>query len=128
MEDTIQRRFKIYKEKALLILASAKYDFSTSKVVPRKLGLYIIYNVKNEIIYVGKTNDLRRRLFQNHRTDNIKGSHFRRAISQDYGFRKEEEISKFVGENCLFQFHETREDQSLLEHFLIAMLHPQLNR
>jgi predicted GIY-YIG superfamily endonuclease len=127
-ESMIKEKIDEYMEKTMQILESPKFNFLSSEVVHGDSGIYVIYDKRDgSIIYVGKTNNLKRRLFQNHKSGNIKGSQFRRALKEYYSFKDEKDISQFIKNNCVFQFYES-DVITLLEHFLIAILLPRLNR
>lgn len=81
------------------------------------------------LIYVGRTENLRRRLLGDHKRGNIKGSQFRRALKQNFNLNSESQITKYILENCSFQFLviDEFEETVRLEHFTTAVLGPLLN-
>ena len=92
--------------------------------------VYVIYNEKEmAIIYAGRTKNLRRRLFGDHKRGNIKGSQFRSALRKNYSLDSETQITRYILENCSFQFMviEEFEEMVRLEHFTAAVLAPILN-
>ncbi|MEM1839092.1 MAG: GIY-YIG nuclease family protein [Candidatus Bathyarchaeia archaeon] len=94
-----------------------------------KPGVYVIFNERNEAIYVGRTRNLRRRLLYDHRRENVRGSQFRKALMQNYGFKNKDEISSYIDQKCRFKFKEIEDpaERIRLEHFAIAILAPLLN-
>jgi excinuclease UvrABC nuclease subunit len=114
------------------LLARPKYGFSdvSSRDVPQELGVYVIYDEKQEkIIYIGRTRNLRRRLLGDHKRGNVEGSQFRKALGQKLALETEDEITNYILENCSFQFRVIKEFEEMvrLEHFATAVLAPVLN-
>jgi len=120
-----------YVRKVEELLACESFSFRdvTSEQVPKEPGVYVIFNERDKIIYVGRTRNLGRRLLGDHKNGNIRGSQFRRALMQNYGLKSEGEISKFIQNNCAFKFKviEEPEERIRLEHFTTAITAPQLN-
>jgi hypothetical protein len=110
-----------------MLLSNPILTFTTGEA-PRIPGLYVIYDDKPSIIYVGKSNNLRGRILGNHRSGNIRGSAFRKALMADRGFQSEEEISDYIRASCTFQFLPVDEELSAVEHFAIAVLNSKLNK
>jgi len=81
------------------------------------------------IIYAGRTKNLRRRLLSDHKRGNVVGSRFRKALQQNFALKSENEITKYILENCSFQFLAIKEFEETvrLEHFTTAVLAPSLN-
>jgi excinuclease UvrABC nuclease subunit len=122
----------VYSEKLKQILGQPVYRFATatSRRVPKESGIYIIHDVSSkQIIYAGRSKNLRVRLLQQHRQGNIRGSQFRKALGQKHNLNSETEISNYIRENCSFQFLpvENFEEMVRLEHFITAILAPTLN-
>jgi excinuclease UvrABC nuclease subunit len=114
------------------LLAESRYRFAeaSSPDVPKQAGVYVIYDKRiNEIIYAGRTKNLRRRLLGDHRRGNIRGSQFRKALGRNFDLKSEDEITSYILENCSFQFLHLEEFEEIisLEHFAIAVLGPILN-
>jgi len=119
-----------YVNKIKEILSTQSFSFKdvTPNQVPKKAGIYIIFNENNEIIYIGRTKNLRRRLLSDHKIGNIKGSQFRKALMKNYNFKNEKEISNYI-QKCAFKFKEIENsiERIRLEYFAIAILAPFLN-
>jgi excinuclease UvrABC nuclease subunit len=116
----------------LQILNQPAYRFSeaSSQQVPAAPGVYMIHdNSLKQIIYAGRSRNLRIRLLQQHKRGNIKGSQFRKALGQKHNLIAEERISDYITSNCSFQLLvvENFEERVRLEHFITAILAPVLN-
>jgi excinuclease UvrABC nuclease subunit len=127
-EAIVARYLKRLKE----VLGQPPKNFAddSSDDVPKKPGVYVIYNKKSQqIIYAGRTKNLRRRLLGDHRRGNIEGSQFRKALGQSLRTSSEKEIRKYIEENCSFRFLvvENFEEMVRLEHFVTAVIAPTLN-
>jgi len=88
------------------LMASQIFNFKSVHVelVPKKAGVYLILNEHSEVIYVGRTKNLCRRLLGDHMRGNIRDSQFRKALMQNYGLKNEEQISSYIKEKCSFKF------------------------
>lgn len=120
----------LVKLKEVLNQPVKNFADNRSDDVPKKPGVYIISDKKaQQIIYAGRTKNLRRRLMRDHRRGNIEGSQFRKALGQTLGTSNEKEIRKYIGENCSFRFLviEDFEEMVRLEHFVTAIIAPTLN-
>lgn len=114
------------------LLTRPKYSFSkvSSKDIPKEPGVYVIHDARlKAIIYIGRTRNLRRRILGNHKSGNIRGSQFRKALGQKLDLKSETEITNYILENCSFQFMVFKEFEEMvrLEHFATAVLAPVLN-
>jgi len=121
-----------YLEKMRKLLSKPKHGFSkaSSADVPRDPGVYAIHDTKlRTIIYIGRTGNLRRRLLGNHRSGNVRGSQFRKALAQYLNVQSEEQITQYILDNCSFQYVVIEEFEEIvrLEHFSTAILAPVLN-
>ena len=121
-----------YSKKLRQILNQPIYKFATvtSRRVPKESGVYLINNDSSkQIIYAGRSKNLRTRLLQQHRKGNVRGSQFRKALGQKHNLSSETDISAYIRDNCSFQFlpAESFEEMVRLEHFVTAILAPVLN-
>ena len=121
-----------YMEKMNLLLGTPSANFSdvSSSEIPRKPGVYVIYDrTLKSVIYAGRTKNLRRRLLSDHRRGNIDGSQFRKALGQKLFTNSEKMITQYILDNCSFRFLfvERFEKMVRLEHFITAILGPLLN-
>ena len=79
----------LYVKKLNELLARPRYSFSNvlSVNIPKEAGVYAIHDKGlKAIIYIGRTRNLKRRLLGNHKSGNIRGSHFRKALGQKFVF------------------------------------------
>ena len=98
--------------------------------VRKEPGVYVIFDKRvNAIIYTGRTKDLKRRLLRDHKSGNVRGSQFRKALQQRFTLKSEKDITDYILENCSFQFIIIKEFEEMvrLEHFTTAVLAPILN-
>jgi len=130
--DAHTRAVYRYSGKMNNLLVKPKYSFSdvSSADIPKEAGVYAIYDKRlAATIYIGRTRNLRRRLLRNHKSGNIRGSQFRKALGQNFALKPEAEITNYILKNCSFQFVvvEKFEEMVRLEHFATAVLAPVLN-
>jgi len=121
-----------YLAKLKDLLSSNEYNFreASSMHVPEKPGVYVIVDKENgDIIYIGRTKNLRRRILGNHKSGNIRGSQFRKALMRIYNLKDEQEISNYIQQKCAFKFKiiENQSERIRLEHFATAVIAPKLN-
>nr|MDO8097741.1 hypothetical protein [Candidatus Njordarchaeota archaeon] len=99
--------------------------------MPKEPDVNVITDNKSgELMYVSRTMNLRRRLFDNHHRGGIKNSQSRKKLSQHYDLEEnEDKINICVDDNCAFQFIKKPKigDRIVLEHFAVAVLRPILN-
>jgi excinuclease UvrABC nuclease subunit len=128
--DRLQADERTYLLTNLLrqLLESTVHDFADSRIVPNEKGVYLIYDKAKGLIYAGQSGRLRPRLFHDHLAGNINGSHFRKSLQQHLGAKSEDEIKRYISNQCVFQFLTTDTEYKYLEHFAIAVLKPLLNR
>ena len=130
-QKTLEETIAFYSEKLKQILNQPKYTFAEAapNQIPAASGVYLVYDNKtNEIVYAGKSRNLRTRLLQQHKTGNVEGSQFRKALGQKHNLNSELQISEYIASNCNFQFLtvDSREEIVRSEHFIAAILAPTL--
>jgi hypothetical protein len=125
MEGTIH----LLKPYIRQLVPSPKFSFDF-KSLPKVPGIYAIYDNDDSLIYVGKTNNLARRLLREHKSGNRRGSAFRRAMSIEKGLDEEAKLTSYILRNCKFQYLELSDERllSAVEHFAISVLNPRLNK
>jgi len=128
----VQSNLAFYFEKLKRILDQPVYNFSevTPEQVPAVSGVYVVYdNSSNQMIYAGKSKNLRVRLLQQQKSGNIRGSYFRKALGQKHNLDGEAKISDYIKDNCSFKLLEVEsfEEMIRLEHFITAIMAPILN-
>lgn len=74
-------------------------------------GVYIVYNKDNEIIYIGKASNLRKRILSDHLggDEKMTTSTLRRSISKVYNIPPGQPVRNWMRKNCLFS-HITIQD------------------
>lgn len=126
-DSAISRYLETMKE----LLNTTECEFAKPQVaIPEEGGVYIIHdNATKDVIYVGRTKNLHKRLLSHHRRGNIKGSQFRKALARHSSLKTESEISEYVLANCSFRFMPVEDFENMvrLEHFTTAILGPILN-
>ena len=86
----------LYSKKLEQVLNQPVFRFATvtSKRVPKESGVYLIHDDSSkQIIYAGRSKNLRTRLLQQHKKGNVRGSQFRKALGQKHNLTSEVEIS-----------------------------------
>jgi len=113
------------------LMASRIFSFKNVDftLVPKKAGVYLILDEQGEVIYIGRTANLNRRLLGDHMRGNVRGSQFRKALMQNYELKSEKQVSSYIKEKCSLKFKivENIEERIRLEHFATAVLAPILN-
>ena len=91
-------------------LASEKFKFFDLKPssIPDKLpGVYAIYNL-NETLYVGRTKNLRQRLYNNHLMGPISNARLKKYIIEDMtcfpNINTLNEAKEYLRKNCYIQY------------------------
>ena len=122
-----------YLDKLNRLLSNTNHSFDElppTSVLSRSLGVYVIFDKRSkEVIYAGRSKNLRRRLLGDHKRGNIDGSQFRKALGRSIGTVNEEEISEYIRKNCTYQFLklDNFKEAVRLEHFITAIIGPVLN-
>jgi len=92
--------------------------------IPETGGVYAIIHDGN-VIYIGSTNNLKRRILNNHLMGSKDVSVLRKKLLKE--FRSEEAITKFLN-NCSVAFMPVEGSiRKVLEYYLIAILKPKYN-
>ena len=94
--------------------------------MPDVSGIYAIYE-NGEIIYIGISSNLRRRLLGDHRSGDRQASSLRRNLAAFYKLDSEEKITEHILNNFKFKYAKVDSPKNL-EHFVISILMPKLNR
>ena len=128
IQSSITKYFKMLKQ----ILDQPIFSFaeSTMEQVPSVSGVYVIYdNSSNQMIYAGKTKNLKVHLLKQHQKGNIKDSKFRKALARKFSLENENQVTNYVRKNCSFKLIELESltEMLRLEHFITAVMAPVLN-
>ena len=114
------------QEIAEQLLKKHPLPYEELKNIPKTQGVYLVYNTKGVIIYVGKGKVLRRRIKDDHISGETKftTSILRRKISKAYSIKSGQEMRDWMVKNCLFAWIEitSHDETSLVEDLLIAHL------
>jgi hypothetical protein len=126
-EDAINKLFE--QKKKLMARQSHSFAKATLKELKNTGGVYAISDKSGTVIYVGRSGRLRSRLLGDHRSGDVVGSQFRRALMEGRSLTSEKEITLYITGNCSFKFLEIAnlEEQIRLEHFITAVVGPELN-
>ena len=118
------------KIKELLENPPLKINDLVNNNLPKKSGVYLIYKKefkKEEFIYAGETDDLRRRLKGDISRGKKKYHTFLNKIGKN---KSKEEIKEILNKDYLFSYIETdsKEIAFIIEGILIRIYHPQYNK
>ena len=90
---------------------AAIYDFSTLSgptALPEAAGVYAIFNkVTQEVYYVGKTTNLRQRLYNNHLMGALSNARLKKYLIEDPSFPvivDRATAKEFIQKNCSFVY------------------------
>lgn len=130
-DQEIKERIARYRDELDHLLDGGIYEFAESKRedITEASGVYVIYDkVSGQILYIGESGNLRRRLFGNHRSGN-RSSVFRSVLSRWEKLEDEKKIDEYIIQNCSFQvlLVSDKLERKRFEHFAIAVLSPTLN-
>ena len=94
-------------------------------------GIYRIFLKENhgKILYVGKTANIKRRLYSSLLKGNISTHTLKRKLINKNLCTDQETANIYLKDSCVFQFllEDNKKERSFLEHYFIAMLRPRLN-
>ena len=130
--NLIESTIAAYSEKLKQLLNQPVYRFTeaTSKQVPAASAVYVIYDTSsNQMIYAGRSQNLKTSLLNHHKKANIKSSQFRKALGQKHNLNTEAQISDYIITNCCFKLLKVQsfKEAIRLEHFITAIMTPILN-
>lgn len=120
-----------YNKEINKLLKAPKLYFSKCAIkdVPESRGIYFIYKKEHsrKPIYIGMSNNLRRRIMGQHLRAN---SRFAIYCKRNTGLRKTKSLSRYIKKNCFFRFmpyssEGDYKELELLEHFAIAIIRPK---
>lgn len=123
MEKIIDETKKLAKK----LLENKSLCYTELKDIPRKRGVYLIYNKDGKIIYVGESNKLKVRLLSDHISGELKisTSTFRKKLTKEpFNLQSGKEMLRWIQDNCLFCWVEIEDKDlcHLTESFLITYL------
>ena len=99
------------------------------KEIPDSPGIYAVYTPNSQKpLYIGSTNNLRRRIYTNHLKGNREASTLRRKLFKK--LKDERSVTEFL-ETCSIRFISlegmSEKEIKAVEHFFIAILEPKMN-
>ena len=93
--------------------AAKKYYFASLKPSDLEKDLCVVYTITNkntnEVLYVGRTTKLRRRLYTNHLMGNLSTARLKKYLIGDENIMEvddEETAKTYLQNNCYFQYIE----------------------
>jgi hypothetical protein len=79
-------------------------------------------------VYVGKSGNLRRRIYGNHFMGNRGASILKRKLIRDGLYPDENAVKEYLSDRCLVQSLVVDDyDRAYFEHFAVAILRPRYN-
>lgn len=130
MDDVIGH----YKEMLSKLLSKPRlrFDKNLSQELPNTAGVYRVLETDahtEETIYVGKTVNLRTRIFRNHLNGKSERSILRKKLIRSGLCEDEKSVTQYLTERCSVQISEIEDERgrSWFEHFTIAVLKPRYN-
>lgn len=114
-----------------------KFNGLKPVMLPEKMrGVYVIYDIKSDpsdpkILYVGRTNDLRRRIYNNHLMGNETTARLKKHLTISPAYLTISDMAlakKFLKEKCAFKFisfPNAPRNAALAEFGLTSILQPE---
>lgn len=108
------------------------FDDSLHGTLSTESGVYRVLEKDSDwqsSVYVGKTSNLRRRIYTNHLMGNRRASTLRRKLINSGKCGNEEAIRRYLKSECLVQFVTITDDadRTSFEHFAVSILRPTYN-
>jgi excinuclease UvrABC nuclease subunit len=123
-----------YKESLQELLSSTQlsFDENLAKALPRRGGVYRIFEKSADwqnSIYAGESDNLKRRIYNNHLMGHRSNSTFRRKLIDSGQCADENAVKEYLKDLCLVQFIVVKDkaERAQFEHFMIAILKPKFN-
>jgi excinuclease UvrABC nuclease subunit len=114
----------------LMSIAPISFEDDLRRKIPSRGGIYRIFELATfkESIYVGETDNLQNRLYNNLLMGNAKAHTLRNKIIKETGFSNEE-ATQYMKKNHHIQYLEVQDskERRLLKHFVISVLKPSFN-
>lgn len=124
----------VYEEKKKILLESEIIKFSDASLHARlglTGGVYRIFTNNNpdKTLYVGKSKNIKRRLYSNLLMGQIRSHTLKRKFIREGKCSDQASSKLYLKNNCSLQYVDEDIDieRSFLEHYLIAVLRPYLN-
>ena len=130
MEAIIER----YKEQLSALLGAPEVKFGTGLTteLPQSGGVYRICETSagtSRTIYVGKSENLKRRIHGDHLLGDRVASTLKRKLIRLASCENEADVKQYLKETCVVQFIEIDDgaERTGFEHFAVAVLRPVFN-
>lgn len=130
----MEERIATYRESldALLTAPRLPFDSALRTALPVQSGLYRISEAQSDwrsSVYVGESDDLRRRVGVNHFGGNRKASTLVKKLIQKGLCRDEAGVKRFLSGRCVVQYLliPDKTERAFAQHFAIALLRPTHN-
>lgn len=128
----LDHRIGYLKGRLASLLTAPLLSFRELKkeTLPVSPGIYVVYgrDKADRPLYIGRSENLARRIWDNHLRGNVDVSVLRKKISRTLGTHDEDKITEWLVNLCQIRFMPTDEsDVIVLEHFAISLLRPALN-
>jgi excinuclease UvrABC nuclease subunit len=133
MLKTISEENYKYIDKLVDLLLSNYIPFDDNlKNLPTNGGVYRIFRPLSdwqESLYIGETNNLRKRIYENLLKGNLSSHTFIKKLSESGNFSDEESIKDYLKNCCCLQYIEieNEKERKFFEHFSISILKPKYN-
>ena len=116
----------------LLSKPKLRFDKNLSLKSPKSPGVYRVLKTDahpEETIYVGKTVNLRTRIYRNHLKGKSERSILRKKLIRSGLCKDENSVTEYLFNDCLVQYLEIEDERerSFFEHFLISYQRPMYN-
>jgi len=118
---------------SLLLLNPIPFSTLTPSKIPERAGVYLItekLNKKETALYVGRTKNLRQRIYTNHLMGSITNARLKKYIinDADHSCFQDVKLAKvYIRKNCLVRwiFEDEIRIRGAIEGYLTAMLFPK---
>lgn len=134
VREELREKALCYSESLIAMLSSQqlRFDSSMSDNLPRQGGVYsvLVTSSGSEMfLYVGRTNNLRQRVYSQLFLGNQRSHTLRRKLIMHRGLADEAAVTRHLSDRCGIQYIQVSDevDRMALEHFAIAILRPVYN-
>jgi len=136
MEYYNSREWRDYLNNSLnkiLSMEKIPYTNITPSVIPEQKGIYIISELINDVevvLYIGRTKNLRNRIYRNHLMGPVTNARLKKYIIEDSShlcYQNLEFAKIYIKENCYVRwfFEEDFRKRGALEGYFTAILYPK---
>jgi predicted GIY-YIG superfamily endonuclease len=124
----MKNEIQLLNEKFEQLFESNYLNFAEVAAMKNVMGVYIIYNPLNEIIYIGSTNKFHIRFGTDLKHESTHTLVNKLIKCESYGERKK--VVDYLKNECKMkiQICDTKREAEALEHIAIYVLQPMLNK